>query len=118
MPCLLLLTDFHASNPRLTDEKIPKSVDVTEDIIASWSQHWVTKNNEFELFLLADPDLRKFSKKMFHVWDGNHRLQSWFLFINSEHTNDLAWHFCVDCNMLELNGDVVAALIALHEINW
>lgn len=100
------------------DERIPKTLDVTPEIIAGWSPNWVIKNEEFEHFLQADPDLRKFSGKMFHVWDGNHRLQSWYPFINSEHPNELAWHFSVDCIMLELKGDVVAALTALHEINW
>jgi len=32
-------------------------------------------------------------KKIFHVWDDNHRFQTWFPYINSVHLNDMEWHF-------------------------
>ena len=47
---------------------------VTPDIVSQWNAHWVAKDQEFEEYLLADEDLRKFSGKMFYVYEGNHRL--------------------------------------------
>jgi hypothetical protein len=37
---------------------------------------WRKKNHEFEDFLQKDLDLIGLSSKMFHVWDGNHKLQA------------------------------------------
>lgn len=103
------------------DNKEPgkvKTVDVTAEMVASWSPNWVKVNAEFEDFLQADPDLQKFSDKMFHVWDGNHRLEAWYPYINAEKSHDPVWHFRVDCILLDLKGDNMTALTALHEINW
>jgi len=44
-----------------------KTLDVSLDITASWSPHWITVNNEFEAMLAADPVLQEFCGKMFHV---------------------------------------------------
>jgi hypothetical protein len=51
-----------------------KTMDVTLDIMASWSNSQVQANAQFEEELNSDDDLRVFSNKMFMVWDGNHRL--------------------------------------------
>ena len=53
------------------DEAVPKTKDVTPEIIALWSPNWQRAHTEFEDFILRDPHLRVFSMKMFHVWDGN-----------------------------------------------
>jgi hypothetical protein len=34
-----------------------KTSNVSEEIISTWSQHWVTVNNKFEAMLSADPIL-------------------------------------------------------------
>jgi hypothetical protein len=52
-----------------------KTMDVTPEIMASWSNIWVKANAEFEKELNSDDDLRGFSDKMFMVWDGNHYKQ-------------------------------------------
>jgi hypothetical protein len=46
------------------------------------------KNHEFEDFLQKDPNLIELSSKMFHVWDGNYRLQPWFPYIEWVHLED------------------------------
>jgi hypothetical protein len=43
----------------------------------SWDQHSKVVNDEFEVFLKGNLILSKFSGRIFHVWDGNHRLQVW-----------------------------------------
>jgi hypothetical protein len=95
-----------------------KTMVVTPDIIASWSDHWVQANAQFEKELSSDDDLRVFSRKMFMVWDGNHRLQAWLPIINNEHQNDPSWHYAVESIILIVKGDVVGMLTALHEVNW
>jgi len=95
-----------------------KTLDVNPDILSSWSSHWVTVDNEFEAMLAADPILHVFCGKMFHVWDGNHRIQAWLPIINDDHSDDITWHYCVESIILVVNGDVVSMLTALHEVNW
>lgn len=94
------------------------SANLTPAIESTWSAHWKTRNAEFEKLLLADPVLKVFSKKMFHVWDGNHRLQAWRPIIDMHHANELKWHYTVDCIILTVKGNLVTTLTALHEINW
>jgi hypothetical protein len=95
-----------------------KTKDVTPEIKSSWSHHWVRVNDEFESMLATDPILNVFCGKMFHVWDGNHRVQAWMPIINQDHSNDLGWHYSVDSIILEVKGDVPTMLTALHEVNW
>jgi hypothetical protein len=95
-----------------------KTMDVTPNIMASWSNNWIKANAEFEKELNSDDDLRVFSGKMFMVWDGNHRLQAWLPIINNEHKNDPTWHFAVESIILVVNGDIAGMLTALHEVNW
>ena len=44
-----------------------ESLDVTSDIIDSWSSLWQSANDRFEAKLADDPNLAKFSGKMFYV---------------------------------------------------
>lgn len=100
------------------DDNEGKTLDVSAEIISTWSQHWVTVNNEFEAMLAADPALQIFCGKMFHVWDGNHRIQAWMPIINNDHPDDISWHYTVESIILVVKGDVVSMLTALHEVNW
>lgn len=95
-----------------------KTMDVTDNIIDSWSENWVRANDAFEKILQADEDLKVFSGKMFMVWDGNHRLQAWLPIINRDHTHDPAWHYAVESIILDVKGDIATMLAALHEVNW
>ena len=91
---------------------------VTPKITSTWGRHWVSINEEFECMLAADPILSVFCGRMFHVWDGNHRVQAWMPIIDRDHRDDLEWHYSVDSIILEVNGDIPTMLTALHEINW
>ena len=53
------------------------SLDVSNDIMASWDDHWKAASNRFDAHLLADPDLAHMVGKMFYIWEGNHRLTTW-----------------------------------------
>ena len=59
---------------------------VTEAILDSWSLLWRRANEEFKIKLQKDDDLKQFFGQMFHVWDGNHRLQAWMPIINRDHS--------------------------------
>jgi hypothetical protein len=95
-----------------------RTVDVTKEITEKWSPLWKRRNEEFEEYISRDEHLKVFCNKMFHVWDGNHRLECWMPIINREHPDDYSWHFKVECIILEVKGNVVNMLTALHEINW
>lgn len=94
------------------------SKDVTPAIMEKWGDGWLQRNDEFEVLLQSDEDLKVFSNKMFMVWDGNHRLQAWLPIIEQYHKGDLNWHFNVQSVILDPKGDVGYVLEALHEVNW
>lgn len=96
-----------------------KTLDVTDDIISSWSPEWKKKNDAFEARCVADPDWSKYSGKMFHVWDGNHRLKAWMEIINRDHDDDPDWHYDVECFVLDVpSGSTGPLVTALHQVNW
>ena len=92
------------------EDKDGKMVYVTPTIQESWSAR-------FEEELNADDDLKIFSKKMFMVWDGNHRLKAWLPIINREHAHDPDWHYAVESIVLTIKGDVASAIAMLHHVN-
>jgi hypothetical protein len=92
-----------------------KTMDVTPNITASWSDNWVQANAEFEKELNSDDDLRVSFGKMFMVWNGNHRLQAWLPIINNEQRDDPSWHFLVESITFVVGGDVARMLIAFKK---
>jgi hypothetical protein len=64
--------------------------------VNSCNPFWKEKNEKIEAFLKLDANLSSLFRKMFHVWDGKHRLQAWFPYINSVHSNDVDEHVFVD----------------------
>ena len=53
---------------------------VTDEMRKGWSKLWQKADREFESLLNTSPYLKKFSNRMFYVWDGNHRLLSIYCF--------------------------------------
>lgn len=39
------------------------------------------------------------------------------LIINNDHPEDIGWHYTVESIVLEVTGNGVSMLIALHEVN-
>jgi hypothetical protein len=92
-------------------------IEVTEKERALWDDHWKTRNEEFEDYLLSDPELSFLSNKMFWVWDGNHRLNAWLDHIAMIHESDLDWHYRVRSILLDTSKSVTDALTSMHDIN-
>jgi len=90
---------------------------VTPDIEESWSSSWKRKNEEFESHLASDPDLECLTKKMFFVWDGNHRLQTWYPYISRHHGDEYDWHFSVEARLLDTLGHTGQVINAMNDIN-
>ena len=67
-----------------------------------WSKLWQKVDRDFESTLNNNPALKKFSNRMFHVWDGNHRLLAWYLLIEWNHKSDLAFHVPVKSIILSI----------------
>ena len=95
-----------------------ETLDVTSDLYDSWSGHWQSANDRFEAELVADPDLARFSGKMFYVWEGNHRVTAWWRHVNSFHRDDEAWHILVHCIVLDPRNETGVLLDAMNDINW
>ena len=92
-------------------------LDVTSDLYDSWSGHWQSANDCFEAKLVADPDLARFSGKMFYVWEGNHRVTTWWRHVNNFHRDDEAWHISVHCIVLDPRDETGVLLDAMNDIN-
>ena len=65
---------------------------ITEAMRKGWSKLWQKEDKEFESVLNSSLNLKKFSNRMFYVWDGNHRLLAWYPFIASNQRNNPAFH--------------------------
>jgi hypothetical protein len=95
-----------------------ESCELTDDTIGTWSPHWQQVNAEFELELEADADLAPLRRKMFYVWDDNHRVTAWTRHITNCHANELKWHYRVESIFLDPRGSVAHLLNAMGDVNW
>ena len=95
-----------------------RTVDVSDEDRQSWSPLWKDANDKFDLRLRRDEHLKVFVGKMFHVWDGNHRLGAWLPIINRYHSDDSKWHYSVESIVLEVGNKVGALVSALTQVNW
>ena len=79
---------------------------------------WTRENDKFEARLQADPDLRQFSGKFFHVYEGNHRVTAWTRHIQILHADDPNWYISPDCIVLDGRQQHGLLLNAMNDINW
>ena len=91
---------------------------VSDDVRASWSLLWQEANDEFDSMFQNDPDLAHFVGKMFFVWEGNHRLTTWWRHINKHHSLDKDWHISVDCIVVDRRNCTAVFLNVMNDINW
>jgi hypothetical protein len=61
--------------------------------------------------------MRPFSRKMFHVWDENHRLQVWFPYIEKVQALEIDWHICVDNFVFDSKTSLIEPLTVMTELN-
>ena len=94
------------------------ALNVSLDIISSWSNHWLEANKEFEKKLLKDVDLAPLFSKMFYIWKDNHQLTTWWRHINKFHATNKRWHFFVDYIVVNPRGSTTVFLNAMSNINW
>jgi hypothetical protein len=52
-----------------------------------------------------------------HIWDWNHKLQTWFLYIEKVHPFDVDWHICVDNFVLDNKNNFVEFFTTMMELN-
>jgi hypothetical protein len=94
---------FHGYRPSATvfyvslcDENC-KERTVTAQDQQHWGLHWTVVNEEFEVKLAANLDLSKLSRRMFFICEGNHRFKAWSSCIKRLHSDELSWHYAVEC---------------------
>ena len=95
-----------------------KVLDVSHDIVTSWSTYWKEANYKFEAKLADDLDLAPLSGKMFFWWDGNHCLTAWLWHINKFHGSDKEWHYAVDNILVDPRGCIAMFINTMNDINW
>lgn len=83
---------------------------VNEDITSTWDPLWKEVDNEFEKDLANRKDLKSLSKKMFFVWEGNHRTKAWMEVISTMY--DKANHVRVMCTIIDPRKVPEIALLA------
>jgi hypothetical protein len=84
---------------------------------ALWGLLWKEKNDKFEEFLQGDVNLRLLFGKMFHIWDGNHKLQMWFPYIEIVHPLEANWHIYVDSFALDSKIGLVKLLTTMIKLD-
>ena len=93
----------------------------TQEVIevdkASWGPIWNAKNDIFNVFLLSDPHLARFTNLMFFMCDGNHWRQAWLNHIGRLHRIEDSWHYLVDSFLLDTNGKTKLVMQVIHNIN-
>ena len=95
-----------------------QEMEVTEEIREGWSEMWRTEDAAFEERLQENPGLRRFSNKMFYVWDGNHRLMAWYPLINERHPSDSEFHVPVRCTLVKVTDENKLKLLsAMRDVN-
>lgn len=82
-----------------------KTMDVTDEIRGGWSENWKETERQFEEQCKANPDLNKFSNKMFFIWDGNHRFKAWMPLIEQFHKDEPEFHVAVKSIVMRVNND-------------
>ena len=93
-------------------------MEVTDDIRAEWTEMWQAEDDAFEERLQSNPELQSFSKKMFFVWDGNHRLRAWYPLINEMHPDDWTFHVPVRCTLVKVTRENKLKLLsAMRDVN-
>ena len=75
---------------------------VMEAMRKEWSKLWQKEDKEFESVLNSSPYLKKFSNRMFYVWNRNHRLLAWYIFITSNQRSNPAFHVPVKAIVLKV----------------
>jgi hypothetical protein len=88
-----------------------------DEDLASWGPYWRLVNARFEEFLSSVLGLRGLKNVKFSVCDGNHRRQVWMNVISHLHSTDPSWHYMVDSIVLETQGKLGVAMLAMHDIN-
>jgi hypothetical protein len=66
-------------------------LDVIDETVSSWNQHWQRVNHRFEEELDKDKYLLKFKGKMFYVLKGNHRVTAWLRHTERHHCDEEHW---------------------------
>lgn len=104
----------------LTDTKGREKL-VTDEIRREWSSAWDQLDNEFELELNSDPDLKPLRGKMFFIYDGNHRYTAWKRYIDEAKMGNMDWHRLhgmPDCLVLEIHKNLYPSILrAMHSVN-
>jgi hypothetical protein len=104
----------------LTDAKGREQL-VTDDIIRKWSSAWDQLDNEFDIELNSDPDLKPLRGKMFFIYDGNHRYTAWKRYIDEAKMENMDWHRLhgmPDCLVLEIHKNLYPSILrAMHSVN-
>ena len=85
--------------------------------MSGWSLNWQRREREFERLIAKDKDLKVLSNRIFFIWDGNHRLQGWWEFINQTYLFDYDWHYAVKAMVIWTKNDVTSILTTMHDIN-
>jgi len=53
---------------------------------------------------------------MFFVWDGNHKLQIWLLYIQHVHNEDIEWHYLMNAIVFNTLHGLVELLTTMTNL--
>ncbi|MCO5582449.1 hypothetical protein L7F22_036345 [Adiantum nelumboides] len=85
---------------------------ITDIIKASWDPMWLEVDMEFEKEASSKREFKFMSKKMFSVWEGNHRTEAWMEVISELFEEDKSRHVRVICTVIDPRKILEIALLA------
>lgn len=95
-------------------------VDVTPQVISTWSTHWQDASTKFDNFVERDGELQILHGKMLFVWEGNHRYTAWWRYIESNYGGDHydpKFYEPVECICIDSRGVLDSLLDAMNDVN-
>ncbi|KAI5061131.1 hypothetical protein GOP47_0023636 [Adiantum capillus-veneris] len=91
---------------------------ITDIIKDSWDPMWLEADMEFEKEVSLKRELKFMSKKMFFVWEGNHRTKAWMEVITELFKEDKSRRVRVMCTLIDPRKvPEIALLASLQRMN-
>jgi hypothetical protein len=73
----------------------------------------MSHNERFDSFMFANPNFKSLSMRMFFMWDGNPKLQTWLPYINRLHDDEPFLHISVNSIVFDTFHGLIELLTAM-----
>jgi len=100
-----------------TTNEAAESSEFTVEEIDGFGPLWKKENDKFIEYVDSVAELKFLKNSKFFVCDGNHCLLAWMGHISRLYSANTAWHFSVDCILLDRKGRIELVMQVMPDIN-